>query len=303
METAPPLRAIRIGRVSRGFDLEGGVERAKDDPGGDHAVPLVQLELHGDGEVVGQLGVDELSVHPERDSDRASRPALQPEPGVPVRIAHRMNVGDPRRRDEQPHAGVAVPERGQARELLGDVVAEALPSDHRVDHLGGRHGARASHGPGMREEGLPEGIDAARLDLEPRGRAVASIAGEVLAARVERGEQVEPGDAPARSPPVAVRVDPDQADGDPVALGQARRGDPHHPVVPALPREHQSGSGGQVRGERRPFSLGARDHLPLGVATLNLGELRAGRSSPRFTYLHLSTAKFTKTFNIAHVTM
>ena len=62
-------------------------------------------------------------------------------------LAHRPHVGDLRARDQQQDPGVAGPERAQAGELLGDLLAEALAADHRIDPL-------AAH-PRRRRQGCP----------------------------------------------------------------------------------------------------------------------------------------------------
>src|SRR5436190_2147719 len=85
----------------------------------------------------------------------------------------RSNRGERGAGDQEPHVGVADPEWPESRELLGDVEAQALAADDRVDRL--RRGRRLGPELGARPlaEGAAECLDTARLDLEPRRRTMA----------------------------------------------------------------------------------------------------------------------------------
>ena len=89
------------------------VELAEHDPGLDRSVPVVELEP--DRDVLRAAdGRVERAVDAERDPERTSTPAREPEPGVAVAVAHRPHVAEPRPGNQQADARIALAERGQA---------------------------------------------------------------------------------------------------------------------------------------------------------------------------------------------
>ncbi len=172
--------------------------------------------------------------------------------------------------------GVAGAERAEAVELLGELLPEALAADDRVDRLAAHPGRRRQGRRDRVRERLPERLDAAGLDLEPRGGPVAAVAAQVLGAGVERAEQVEARHAARRAPSAAVRVESDQDHRAVVALDHPRGDDPDHARVPALAREHQPGRLAESLRELGAGALGARQHLALDFATLAVDAVELG---------------------------
>ena len=117
------------------------------------------------------------------------------------------------------------------------------------------------------------------MQLQAGRGAVAAVAHQVLGARVERGDQVEAGDAACRSAR-AITLDREQDRGPPVALGEARRRDTDDARMPALAGEHERVRLGLIGRQLRARGLGGRGDLALrrtalGVGTVELrGDLR-----------------------------
>jgi hypothetical protein len=102
---------------------------------------------------------------------------------------------------------------------------------------------------------------------------MAPVAGQVLGAGVEGGDQVEARDA-ARGPAGGVAVDGEQDGGLPVAVRQPRGGDPDHARVPPLTGQDQRRSVGLLGGQRGPGRLRAVGDLALGGPALGVGLLQ-----------------------------
>ncbi len=83
-----------------------------------------------------------------------------------------------------------------------------------------------------------EGLEGRRQDREARGGAVAAIALQVLRASVQRTQQVEPGNAPARALGASRARQRHEYRRPVVALDDPRGHDPDHPGVPALGSQH-----------------------------------------------------------------
>ena len=160
-------------------------------------------------------------------------------------------------------------------------MTEALAPHHGVDHLCAHRVALAERRRRVRDEGGAEVVHAAGLDLQAGRGPVAPVAEQVLAARVQRGQQVEAWDAAPRPLAPAIPVDPDQDHGHPVALREPRGDDPHHPRVPALAGEHQPGCGGELGREVRARPLGRVTHEPLGVTALQVHSVELDRDLDR----------------------
>ena len=172
------------------------------------------------------------------------------------------------------------PNGAEAGELLGDVEAEALAADDRVDRLVVRRSPPAGIASlaRCRERGSRNASSSAARDLDPGRGAVAAVADEVLGAAIERGEQVEAGDAAARAAAAALRVEGDEHDRPPEALGEARGDDPDHARMPALAGEHQPGRVGDARrAARRARASPRREDLALDLAALAVGALELDR--------------------------
>ena len=72
---------------------------------------------------------------PKRHRAGARTPPDSTREAQVLALPHRPRVGQPRRRDEQRHVGVADPERREPLELLGEVEAELVARDDGVDAL------------------------------------------------------------------------------------------------------------------------------------------------------------------------
>ena len=195
---------------------------------------------------------------------------------VPVALPHRPHVAELGAGHEQAYPGVAVAERGQPPQLLGDLVPEALAADDRVDHLG-RRGLGLVEGLGaVLGERDPERVDPPRLDLQPGRGTVPAEARQVLAARLQGAEQVEAGNAAPRTPAVALGVEPDQHRRAPVALDDPRGDDPDHAGVPPLTGEHQPGGVAELRRQLAAGALRRVDDVPLDRPPLVVRALELG---------------------------
>ena len=189
------------------------------------------------------------------------RAAVQVEARVLPLLAHRPHVAHAGAGDQQPHARVAHPERGQPAELLGEVEAEVGAADHRVDPLGPRQVLRAEHLGGVGGEGRAEGVEALRLaaPARPRPGARRTRSGAPRRPRGRRAGRSRGCCGPSRALPLAVERDHDRR---PVmALDQPRGDDPDH-ARDASPRRRRrapapraarpAAPGGRSRRPRRP---------------------------------------------------
>ena len=108
-----------------------------------------------------------------------------------------------RGRDEQRHRRVALAERREALELLGEPRASsASPGAIASIRTSGTRSSGARRLGGMGGERLAERVDAVALDRQPRGGTVPAVAQQVARRRVQPAEQVEaPGSSgPSRFP-------------------------------------------------------------------------------------------------------
>ena len=222
-------------------------------------------------------GLGERAVDAERDARGAAAAARDREARVAVALAHRPQVADAGPGDEQAHAWVAVAERAEARELLGDIVAEALAADDGVDNLGGTAaGIARAGGRAVLREGALKCLDAVRLDLQPGGGTVSAVAGQVLAAGIERAEQVEARDAATRARARARRR---ARSAPPVCRWRSAMREATIPTTPACqpsPGKRKPGGLGQLFGELRAAPLGRRERLALDLAALVVGAVELG---------------------------
>ena len=117
-------------------------------------------------------------------------------------LAHRGHVLDPRGGDEQPRRRVALAERPEALELLGQLEGQRARPDDRVDALAARRGPPARGAP-RRARRARRGTARSRpvVDLEPGGHPVAAELHQLARRRAEAGVQVVGGDAAARAAP------------------------------------------------------------------------------------------------------
>ena len=135
----------------------------------------------------------------------------------------------------------------------------------RADQVGGVDLRRR-----VRDEGLSEGVEAIGVQLEAGRGAVAAVATEVLGGCVERGDQVEAGDAPGRALGPAA-VDREQDRGPEVALDHPRGGDADDARVPSLAGEDQRRSVGLLGRQGGAGALCPLHHLLLRPAALGVG--------------------------------
>ena len=240
----------------------------EDDPRFDRPVPPVDLEADRGIERPLARGLRQFAVHAERDAERAPRSSGEGEPSVAVAASHRPHVGEPRRWDEQPHLGVADPERAEPAELLGNVEAKALAPHDRVDWLRCRSRVGSQDGGRVLAEGTAERVDAGAVDLDPRRRTVPSVGDEVVTAGAERRQQVEARVASPRPSPPPPGAERDEDGRHEMLLGEAGGDDADDPRMPPLAGEDERGAARQLGRERRPSPLRLRQHLRLDLAAL-----------------------------------
>ena len=193
-----PRRAIGAGSA--------GPRVAQDEPRLDRAVPLVDLEA--ERRVDRPVGVArDLPGGAERDGPGADAAGLDREADVPV-LPHRARVAERRRRDEQLDRRVALAERRELLELLGEREAELVARDDGVDALGRVAEVLGQRLFGVALERGAERFELVAADLQPGGGAVAAVAEQVLRRGVQRREQVEARRRSGRSP---VPVSPSSA--------------------------------------------------------------------------------------------
>ncbi len=233
----------------------------------DGAVPAVRLEPDG--------GVDRLVrargqalARAELHAARARAAGVQRERDVAA-LADRARVGEVRGRDEQRHRRVAVAERREPLELLGERRASARrrPRRRRSRTCGTRSSGASTSAACAANDSRNASTCVAR-DRQPGGGAVPAVAVEVAAARGQPAEQVERRDRAAR-PGALGAVERDQHRRPVVALGDPRGHDPDHARVPALGGEHV----GRRRARARPPAPRRR--------TGSASRRRAARRSPR----------------------
>ena len=106
---------------------------------------------------------------------------------------------------------------------------------------------------------------------------MAAVAGQVLAACVERAEQVESGDRSARPPPPALGVEADQHRRHAMALDHARCAIPTTPGCQPSPASTSAGAEASSSGELAAGPLRGIEHLALGIAALAVGAVELGR--------------------------
>ena len=279
LEALPPIGLGLCGPVRLPLCRLVRVELAEDDARLDRPVPVVDLEPHRG--VDGVLGSDAELRAAEGDPERPVGARVEVEPRMLALLPHRPHVTHARRRDEQPHAGVAHPERRQPAELLGEIEAEVGAADHRVDPLRSHQVLGAEHLGGVGGERLAEGVEALRLERQAGGRPVPAEAGQVLGACLQRGEQVEAGDAAPRAPSPALAVERDDDRRPVVALDHPRGDDPDHSRVPALSGHDQSRRLAQRIRQIAKGRLGLVRHLPLRGPALAVGPAQLMRDLRR----------------------
>ena len=135
----PTTRHRRSAHGSRGAPHHAASECSErtTSRGSTAPAPLVGLQSRGRGHggpaasrsTGGRRGADA-----EADRTRASSTRRDGEAHVAA-LAHRAHVGHPCGRDEHVHAGVAHAERAQAPQLLGQLEAQRVAGDDRVDTL------------------------------------------------------------------------------------------------------------------------------------------------------------------------
>ena len=232
------------------------------------AAPLVDLQLerrlHGLA-----VGDGELARGAEGDRPRPRAARVHREAHV-LAFAHRPGIAERRVLDHQRHAGIAAAERRQRLQLLGQLHAQLVAADDRVDVLDGREVAGREHAVRMRAERLREGLDARAVDLQPGRRAMTAVADQVLRASVQRAEQVKRADAAPRAPPPPA-VERDQHDRAVVRLDKPRGDDADHPRVPALAGQDIGAALAKLCDLGFGLPANARLHLAaLGVGAIQL---------------------------------
>ena len=133
---------------------------------------------------------------------------------------------------------------------------------------------------GVLEEVAAEGVDGVRRSSSPAAARCPPWRVRCSRAGVERGDQVEAGDAPRRAAG-DVALDREQDRRPPVALGQPRGGDADDPGMPALAREHQRRCLGQLGRLLAERGLGRVGDLALGRPPLGVGPVEVVRDRRR----------------------
>ena len=169
-------------------------------------------------------------------------------------VADGRELGEPAAGNEQRRCRVPEPERRKPLELAAEIEREVgSPRDDGVDRGHGLEVVLGEHHGGLLGEGFGERVDVLLRNREAGSRTVAAPAPEQAGAGAERGVQVEGGDRPAGSLPVAVGAC-DEDDWAVVALDEPRGDDPDHALVPV----------GAGDGVGMPGALLGRPGLDLG---------------------------------------
>ena len=290
--------AVHERRLAEQLDrrLQRPLGVAQDQPRLGGPVPVVALQAHdGADGLAGRRG--QLRARAEQHAARAGAARGEREGDVPA-LPHRPRVVEQRGRDEQRDGGVALAERGELLELLGERERERVARRDGVDaHLRpqvlGCEDAR-----GVGGERLAEGRDVGALDGQARGGAVAAVALQDLGGGVQPAEQVEARDRAARARALGA-VERDQHARAVVALGDARGDDADHARVPAVGRRARrrrpslarrpgprprSGSASRRRGAPccwRRARARRRGRAPCPRSAAARGRRRPGTGAPR----------------------
>ena len=226
--TAPPPRAARGSPTTLDRRRRGRARVAEDEPRLDRAVVAVDLEPDGgvDGLARARPGSD--AAAPERDAARA-RAARREREGDVAPLPHRR-AGRRAARSARAAPARGCPSRTGASRSSSSASprCERVAGHDGVDPLA-RHEVlrRAASRAACADERLAERVDAPARDRQARRRAVAAVAQQVGARRVEPAEQVEGRDrAPGAGALLA--VERDQHRRPVVALGDPRGDDADH---------------------------------------------------------------------------
>ena len=196
-------------------------------------------------------------------------------------FAHRPHVSHPRGGNEQAHTGVAHPERSKLLQLLGQLEPQPGPTDHRIDPLGAPQVLGAKHRSSVRGKGGTEGIEILGSQLQPGSRPVPPKALQMLATGFERGKQVEPRNAPPRTPPSPLTVKRNHHDGPVMPLDQPRSDDPDNAGMPTLAGQDQTHPIAQLVGQLPQRPLGSSIDFALRRPTLTVGPTQLRRNLSR----------------------
>ena len=179
---------------------------------------------------------------------------------------------------QQAHPGIALAERGERLHLLGYAKVQRLGAHHRVDALRLRQAAVGDDAGRVSGKRLAKRVDAGGGQLDSSGGTVAPVSIQVRCAGVQRLQQVEPGNAPARAARPSALVDGEDDRRLAVMLDDPRGDDADDAGMPPLAGDHQhpriaSGLGkGPQRGLRRV------GHAALGLPPLVIGRVELGRN-------------------------
>ena len=152
---------------------------------------------------------------------------------------------------------------------------ERVAGHDRVDPLDRDEVLGTQHRRGVRDERRAERVDAPARDRQPRRRAVAAVAQQVGARRVEAAEQVERGDRAPRARAL-VAVERDEHRRPVVALGDPRGDDPDHAGMPAVGGQHERGGVGAGGARLGDLPLGLEQDPRLHVAALDVDRVELG---------------------------
>jgi hypothetical protein len=237
---------------------------AQDEARLNRAVPLVELQR--------ERRVVDVALRQPIDAEGhgagAMATGLDAEAQVAPVLAHRPRIGQAGGRHEQGDRRVADPERREALELFGQLQAELVAGDDRVDALEGHEVVGLEHRGRVRDERRSERLDLGARDAAAGGGAVPAVAQQVLGARVEPREQVEGGDRAARAGAL-VAVEGDEHARPVVALGDARGDDPDDAGMPAVGGQDVCG----LLAGLADLRLGLEEDPRLGVAALGVGPI------------------------------
>ena len=255
---SPSRSASTAAQKSSGADIgerpgPGLRQRAQHHPRLHRPVPAVALQAHRHVVWLRAGGRQRALRGAKRHAAGAGAAAGQGEAGVVALLPHRRDVLDPRSRNHQHRRGVALAERADPLQLLGEVEVERSAGHHGVDRLHALEVIRRQPLARMRGERGAKRRDRLGVDLQAGRHAVAAEPGQVLARGREAGVQVVRSDAASRAA-AGSAVEADHHAWAPVALHEPRGDDADHArdaTPPPPPRSPPHSSGRRTPPRRR----------------------------------------------------
>ena len=194
-------------------------------------------------------------------------------------VTHPLDPVHRGRGSKQRHAGIAQPERLQARQLVGQLERGLGRRQHGVDALARLQVGLGQGVGGVGGKGVGEGLDVcSRPMVSPAATRWPPNRCRWSRHAVEAGVQIVGGDA-ATGPLCLVVAHSDQDDRPAVALHEPRGHDPHHALVPLGRCQHVCPALPPLGAPRlelveRVAQDRVLDHLALAVERLQAGRQR-----------------------------